>query len=73
VAAWGLGERLYVAGMSGELLRLDPDRSGWVAVGKLAKPRFFHQLLPVGDELWAIAGASHASGHLADVERLAPQ
>jgi hypothetical protein len=69
-SACELGGELYVSGLRGVLHRLSDDGLAWENAGRLAKPRFFHQLLPVGDDrLLAIGGASR-DGHIADIERI---
>ncbi len=70
-SAWNLDGRLYVSGIRGVLFRLSDDGSQWEDVGRLEKPRFFHQLLPsaCGEGLLAVGGASRA-GHIADIERI---
>jgi hypothetical protein len=74
VSAWNLDGKLYASGLSGVLFRLSDDGSNWEEVGRLAKPRFFHQLVPASGGgrarsrgLLAVGGASRA-GHLADIE-----
>jgi N-acetylneuraminic acid mutarotase len=71
VSAWNLDGRLYVSGFRGQVYRLTDEGSDWEEVARLAKPRFFHQLVPAGteDALLAVGGASR-DGHLADVERI---
>jgi N-acetylneuraminic acid mutarotase len=70
VAAWNLDGELYVSGMEGVVYRLSDEGSAWEEAARLAKPRFFHRLLPGGDDaLLAVAGASR-KGHLDDVEQV---
>lgn len=71
VAAWGLDSGLYVSGTDGVLYRLTDVDGQWQQAGKLATPRFFHRILPLGkSSLMAIAGASMTDGHLTEIERI---
>jgi hypothetical protein len=73
VSAWALGGKLYASGADGVVCRLADDRASWEPVGKLARPRFFHRLLPAdASSLVAVGGASFSDGHLADIERFSP-
>jgi uncharacterized GH25 family protein len=75
VSAWNLDGGLYASGLSGFVFRLSDDGSNWKEVGRLLKPRFFHQLVPApsggravpSPGLLAVGGASR-KGHLADIE-----
>jgi hypothetical protein len=70
VAACNVGDRLYVCGSEGVAYSLSEDGKKWELAGKLANPRFFHQLVPDGSTgLFAIGGATE-KGHLADSERI---
>jgi uncharacterized GH25 family protein len=68
-SAWNLEGELYASGLSGILFRLSEDGTRWKEVGRLVKPRFFHQLVPAADgrAILAVGGASR-EGHLADIE-----
>jgi hypothetical protein len=69
-SAWNLSGNLYVCDLSGVLYRLSDDGSKWEEAGRLATPRFFHQLVPGPDGgLMVVGGASH-DGHLATIERV---
>jgi hypothetical protein len=70
ISACNLDGKLYVSGLRGVVLRLSESGSEWEEAAPMAQGRFFHQLLPGGEEaLLAIAGASR-NGHLADIERI---
>jgi outer membrane protein assembly factor BamB len=70
VSAWNLDGELYVSGMRGVVYRLNDEGSDWEEVAKLGTPRFFHRLLPGGDDsLLAVGGASR-KGHLTDIEEI---
>jgi N-acetylneuraminic acid mutarotase len=69
VSAWNLDGSVYVSGFNGRMFRLTDDGSNWEEVARLARPRFFHQIVPaaVEDTLLVVGGASR-KGHLADIE-----
>lgn len=68
-SACELSGRVYVSAYMGIVYRLSEDSQEWESVGRLKERRFFHRLVPYGDnQLMAIAGANRQSGHLADVE-----
>jgi N-acetylneuraminic acid mutarotase len=70
VSAWNLRGKLYHSGTEDSLYRLADDGQSWESAGELAKPRFFHRLLPGGDDaLLSVAGAS-MTGHLASIEKI---
>ncbi len=70
VSAWNHGGNLYVSGSAGEVYQLLPEENKWQSVAKLGDRRFFHRLLPAGDNrLLMIGGASiDRHGHVADSE-----
>lgn len=69
VSAWNLDGDLYVCGMQGVVYQLSAEGSAWEEVAQLAKPRFFHRLLPGGGgALVVVGGASEEEGHLAGSE-----
>jgi hypothetical protein len=68
VSAWNLDGKLYVSGLRGSVYRLNDAGSAWEEVARLARGRFFHQLVPTEHGgLLAVGGASR-DGHLADIE-----
>ncbi|RIK81215.1 MAG: hypothetical protein DCC67_08380 [Planctomycetota bacterium] len=73
VSVWNQGDRLFASGTQDSLYVLSDDGSKWTAAGALQQPRFFHRLLPgSAGRLLAVGGAAE-TGHLADIEELAPQ
>ena len=68
VSAFGVGDTVWASGIDGRVYSLRDGASAWVDTGyDLKTPRFFHRLLPHGERLLFIAGASKAS-HLDSVE-----
>ena len=69
-SACNMNGKLYVSGLRGIVYCLNETGSAWEEAGRLAKGRFFHQLLPANNrQLLAIGGASR-EGHLAHVESI---
>jgi N-acetylneuraminic acid mutarotase len=57
-SAFGVGGKLYVSGVDGQLLRLSSSKDRWEVVGKLATPRLTHRLLPgIANDLLAVGGS----------------
>lgn len=62
---------LYVTTISGSIQRLAADGSRWEYVGQLANPRFFHRMLPWGNQKLVIAGGGNMStGKIIELELL---
>ena len=73
-SAFAVGGRLYVTAYDGSLQRLAEDGSSWERLLGLEKSRFFHRMLPHGDDsLLVIAGANMRSGSYNDVIVLSTQ
>lgn len=71
VSAWNMGGVLYASGMQDDVYALGPGAEKWTKVGKVGDPRFFHRLLPAGDNsLLVVAGASTENGHVGTVEKI---
>ena len=71
VSAFGVGDQLFVSGADGRVHVLETHSLQWrEELGQLDSPRFFHRLLPHGDRLLFIGGASR-EGHLSSLESLA--
>lgn len=56
MAAAAIGDVIYASGSDGTLYRWTIGDSEWTRFRSLAQPRFFHRLVPVGDDLYAIGG-----------------
>ncbi len=68
-ACCAAGGRLYASTSSGALLRLAADGKSWEKVRELKDGRFFHRMLPLGDErLLLLGGANMERGKYATVE-----
>lgn len=67
-SAWNHGGVMYASGMEGLVYALENPRGEWRRVAQLRTARFFHRLLPAGDKLLAVGGASPEFGHLATTE-----
>lgn len=62
------GGSLYVSPEGGKVYRIGSEAKAWKECGKLAKSRYFHQLIPLDDtHLMAIGGTSGGKP-MADVE-----
>lgn len=70
-SACRLGDDLYVSTYEGSVQRLDAERDAWVEVARLARPRFFHRMLPVAaDRLVIVGGASMQTGKIVQTETI---
>ena len=56
VAAAAIGDAVYASGSAGTLWRWSPGETAWTSLASLAQPRFFHRLVPLGTDLYAIGG-----------------
>jgi hypothetical protein len=70
-AACDLGGALVVSPMDGNVYRLDSRMTAWNPIGKLAAKRLVHRIVPIGDRILVIAGASK-NGNLASLEVVTP-
>jgi N-acetylneuraminic acid mutarotase len=73
VAASSTGDVLYASASDGTLYALSDPNGPWRAVGSLALPRFFHQLVALGqDRVLALGGISgmHAGPRIRQVESI---
>jgi N-acetylneuraminic acid mutarotase len=68
-AAFAAGGRLYVSTYSGLLQRLSEDGQSWQTLAELERARFFHRMLPLGeDQLILVGGASMESGKFDQID-----
>ncbi|MEZ6110734.1 MAG: kelch repeat-containing protein [Pirellulaceae bacterium] len=70
-SAFAVGGKLCVSTLKGDLQRLSDDGKSWTVVRKLDNARFFHRMLPLGDnQLLFVGGANMESGKFDQVEVL---
>lgn len=70
-SAFAVGGKLFVSTLKGDLQRLSEDGQSWTVVRKLDNARFFHRMLPLGDDqLLFVGGANMESGKFEQVEVL---
>ncbi len=68
-AACSAGGALYVSTVQRNLQRLDKGAEEWVIEGQLPSARFFHQMLPVGDDqLLLVGGANMETGRFRELD-----
>ena len=67
-AAIAANGRLYVSGFSGQLVRLNADRSAWESVTKLETPRFFHRFVALDSSRLLALGGESKDGKLDQCE-----
>lgn len=67
-AAFATGGRLYVTTVSGTLQRLAADGESWEVVASTPTARFFHRMLPVGENRFVMVGGSNRDGRVTRVE-----
>jgi N-acetylneuraminic acid mutarotase len=69
VSAVGIGRKLYVSGMDGNVYALDAGMDRWERVETLVFPRYLHRLVALGEsQLAALGGAAPRAGHLRSIE-----
>ena len=74
-AAYAADGAVYAATLSGKVQRLAAGADGWEVLGELPNPRFFHRLLPAGDEAGGptfllLGGGNMTDGRYELVEKL---
>ncbi|WP_339909131.1 Kelch repeat-containing protein [Symmachiella dynata] len=68
-AACAVGGSLYVSTVQGHLQRMDLGANSWSTVQQLPTSRFFHRMLPVGDDrLMIVGGANMDTGRFRQVD-----
>ncbi|WP_235934775.1 Kelch repeat-containing protein [Candidatus Laterigemmans baculatus] len=67
-SAFAVGGRLYTSTLHGTLQRLAEDGKSWEIVRELEPARFFHRMLPLGDDrLVFIGGANMSEGKYEEI------
>lgn len=59
-----------VSTLNGSIQTLDGEQKAWRLTGQMHHPRFFHRLIPAGDQLLAIGGANMKTGKIVEPELL---
>jgi N-acetylneuraminic acid mutarotase len=68
-SSFNVGGRICVTTYGGGVFRLNEAGDAWEPMGQLENGRFFHRLLPVADDRFAlIGGANMESGKVTEVE-----
>jgi hypothetical protein len=67
-AACVAGGNLFVSPEGGRVYRIGADAKGWVECGKLAKPRYFHQLIAIDATHLMASGGTAGAKPMDDVE-----
>ncbi|MHA3774263.1 outer membrane protein assembly factor BamB family protein [Verrucomicrobiota bacterium sgz303538] len=70
MAACSAGGALLTSPLSGAVYALSADEKNWEEVARLAKPRFFHRLLPTADGRVVAVGGSSRSSQILEPEFL---
>jgi N-acetylneuraminic acid mutarotase len=67
-AACTSGGRIYVSPADGKVYRLARTGGGWEEVATLAKPRFVHRMVSIGDNKLLVLGGASREGNVALTE-----
>lgn len=67
-SAFATGGRLYVTTVSGTLQRLTADGKSWQVIAITPTARFFHRMLPIGENQFVMVGGSNREGRVTGVE-----
>lgn len=68
-SAFAVGGRLYVSTLNGNLQRLAEEGQSWEIVRELEPARFFHRMLPLGnDGLLFVGGANMSEGKYEEID-----
>ncbi|MEQ1859536.1 MAG: PQQ-binding-like beta-propeller repeat protein [Chthoniobacteraceae bacterium] len=68
MAACAAKGELLASPLSGKIHALSADQQSWEEIGKLAKPRFFHRLLPLAVQRLVAVGGSSRKGQIPELE-----
>jgi N-acetylneuraminic acid mutarotase len=70
-SAFGCDGAVYITTLSGAIQRLPRGADRWQYLGQLEHPRFFHRLLPWGEErLVVVGGGNMTTGKVVELELL---
>lgn len=68
-SSFNVGGRVCVTTYGGQVYRLNEEGNGWEKLGTLETGRFFHRLLPIADDCFAlVGGANMESGKTTETE-----
>lgn len=68
-SSFATGGKLYVSSMDGGVHRLNPSGDHWETLAKMEPSRFFHRMVPWGDDqLLMIGGANMEVGKFTNIE-----
>lgn len=68
-SAFAVDGRLFVSTNKGNLQELSQDGKSWKSVQKLTRARFFHRMLPLGEQsLLSVGGANMGEGKFLEVD-----
>lgn len=68
MAACSARGKLLASPLSGKIYALSADQQSWDEIGRLAKARFFHRLLPLADGRVIAVGGSSRKGKIPELE-----
>lgn len=68
MAACAAKGKVLASPLSGKIYALSADQQIWEEIGKLAKARFFHRLLPLADGRLVAIGGSSRKGQIPELE-----
>ena len=60
-SACSVGRELIVSTVDGAIQRFNDDRQNWEIIGQMPAGRFFHRIVPISDQAFAIIGGSNMS------------
>jgi len=69
-SAFNVAGQIYVSGRDGDVYRLNDSADRWEKVTRLFVGRFFHRLLPFGDDQILIVAGAGRERHLASIESI---
>ena len=70
MSAWGLDGTVYASGWEGTIHKLTDDGQQWQELEKLQLPRFFHRLMPKGNDSIFVVGGATEQGHVGVTEEV---
>lgn len=71
IAACSAGGEVLASPLSGQVFAIRDNGARWEELTKLAKPRFFHRMLPVTPDSVVVVGGSDRKGQIKELELVA--